>query len=63
MRETKYKNKEGIMIDVKMLQSKLNCGYATATEVGKRAKARIIIGRRVWYKVSLIDKYLDDIAI
>lgn len=63
MRKTKYNNEEDIiMLTTEQLMKKLNCGYRTATVIGEEAKARIYIGRRVWYKLSLIEKYLEKIA-
>ena len=37
----------------------LGCGLYTADEIGKRAGARIIIGRRVLYNVVKIREYLE----
>ena len=62
-RKTKYTAEQDvIMINTEQLMKKLNCGYKTATIIGEEAKARIYIGRRVWYKVTLIEKYLEKIA-
>ena len=41
------------MISVEQLQERLNCGYKTAVTIGKDAKARVSVGRRVFY-LSLI---------
>lgn len=63
MRKTKYNSEEDIiMLTTEQLMKKLNCGYKTATIIGEEAKARIYIGRRVWYKLTLIEKYLEKIA-
>lgn len=63
MRKTKYNSEEDIiMLTTEQLMKKLNCGYKTATIKGEEAKARIYIGRRVWYKLTLIEKYLEKIA-
>ena len=40
----------------------LNCGKATAAKIGKDAGARIQIGRRVLYRVPLVERYLDSLA-
>ena len=44
------------------LQNILDCGRPTAVEIGKLAKARVEIGRRVLWNVSKVQKYLDSIA-
>ena len=64
MRKTKADNRsDAIMVNIDQLMEKLNCGYKTAREIGEHAEARICIGRRVWYDISKIQKYLDEIAV
>lgn len=64
MRKTKAENIDGaIMITTDQLMQKLNCGYQTAVKVGSEAKARIHVGRRVWYNVEKIEKHLLEIAV
>lgn len=64
MRKTKHGKINGaIMINVDQLQEKLNCGHQTAVKIGKAARARIYVGRRVWYNVSKIEKYLEKTSI
>lgn len=44
------------------LQEYLSCGRSAAVEVGKRAGARIEIGRRVLWNVGKVQRYLDTIS-
>lgn len=44
------------------LAAMLSCGQATAKKVGEEAGARIVIGRRVLYSVSKVQKYIEKIA-
>jgi hypothetical protein len=50
-----------ITVDAPTLASMLNCGRATATKIGNEAGARVQIGRRVLYRVSKVEQYLDTI--
>lgn len=64
MRKTKANNStDAIMVTTEQLMEKMNCGYQTAVTIGTQAEARIYIGRRVWYNVEKIEKYLQKIAI
>ena len=64
MRKTKANNStDAIMVTTEQLMDKMNCGYQTAVTIGAQAEARIYIGRRVWYNVEKIEKYLQKIAI
>lgn len=64
MRKTKADNiSDAIMVTTEQLMQKMNCGYQTAVTIGTKAKARIYIGRRVWYNVQKIEEYLKEIAI
>ncbi len=64
MRKTKANNiSDAIMITTEQLMQKMNCGYQTAVTIGTEAEARIYIGRRVWYNVEKIEKYLLKAAI
>ncbi len=63
MNKTLEKNKEqSITVSAETLSKMLNCGRATAVKIGTDAGARIQIGRRVLFKVSVIEKYLEEIA-
>lgn len=64
MRKTSADNRDdALMVNVEQLMDKLNCGYKTAREIGENAEARICVGRRVWYNVAKIQKYLEEIAV
>lgn len=55
-------NKEFITVSAETLAGMLNCGRATAVKIGTDAGARIQIGRRTLYKVSIVNKYLDSLS-
>ena len=65
MRKRTYSSNDNnaIMISVEQLQERLNCGYKTAVKIGKDAKASVSVGRRVFYNVKLIEKYVDKLAM
>ena len=63
MRKTKERETDMLLsVDIEKLSALLSCGQATAKKIGEDARARIIIGRRVLYSVSKIQKYLETIA-
>lgn len=51
-----------LTVDIEGLSAMLSCGHATAKKIGDQAKARIVIGRRVLYSVSRIEKYLETLS-
>lgn len=51
-----------ITVDAETLAKMLDCGRATAVKIGTDAGAKIQIGRRTLYKVSIIEKYLDSLT-
>ena len=51
-----------VAVTTENLQNILDCGRPTAVEIGKLAKARVEIGRRVLWNVSKVQKSLDSIA-
>ncbi len=55
-------NKEFLTVNAETLAGMLDCGRATAVKVGTDAGAKIQIGRRTLYKVSVVNKYLDTLA-
>jgi hypothetical protein len=55
-------NKEYVTVNADTLAGLLNCGRATAVKIGSDAGAKIQIGRRTLYKVSIIERYLESIA-
>lgn len=70
MRKTNQGNENGyskeylrpISVDTNGLQTILGCGRSTAVQIGTEAQARIIIGKRLLWNVSKVQKYLDTIA-
>lgn len=55
-------NKEFLTVNAETLASMLDCGRATAVKIGTDAGAKIQIGRRTLYKVSIVNKYLDSLS-
>ncbi|MFG6366865.1 MAG: hypothetical protein K1W16_00290 [Lachnospiraceae bacterium] len=55
-------NKELLTVNADTLAGMLNCGRATAVKIGTDSGAKIQIGRRTLYKVSIIEEYLNAIA-
>lgn len=56
------KSEKVLTTDSNGLAGMLGCGLATATKIGNEAGARIQIGRRVLYKVSKVEEYLEKIS-
>lgn len=56
------KSEKVLTVDAETLAGMLNCGRATAAKIGNDAGARIQIGRRVLYKVSRVERYLETLA-
>ena len=50
------------MIGDEQDQELLNCGYKTAVTVVEDDRARVGVGRRVFYNGELIEKYVDKLA-
>ncbi len=55
-------NNNTITVDTNRLAQMLSCGRGTAVKIGTDAGAKIKIGKRTLYKVSIIEKYLESIA-
>lgn len=55
-------SKQFLTVNVDTLAGLLNCGRATAVKVGADSGAKIQIGRRTLYKVSIVEKYLDSLS-
>lgn len=51
-----------ITVSLDTLAGMLDCGRATATQIGEAAEAKVRIGRRVLYNVTKVQTYLDSIA-
>lgn len=49
-------------VDTYELQSMLGCGRKGAVDIGIAAEAKVQIGRRVFWNVGKIQKYLDAIS-
>lgn len=63
MKRTLKRDSEKVLTtDATGLAGMLECGLATATRIGNEAGARIQIGRRVLYKVSKVEEYLNTLA-
>ena len=54
--------KEFLTVNAETLAGMLDCGRATAVKIGTNAGAKIQIGRRTLYKVSVVNKYLDSLS-
>lgn len=48
--------------DTPGLQTMLHAGRKTAVEIGTAAEAKITVGRRVFWNIPKIQKYLDFIS-
>lgn len=63
MKKTKERGTDRLLsVDVEKLAAMLSCGQATAKKIGEEAGARIVIGRRVLYSVSKVQKYIEKMA-
>lgn len=65
MNATKISNlnyRERIMLNTCELQERLGCGRASAVKIGTDARARITVGRRVFWNQQKIQKYLEEMA-
>lgn len=51
-----------LAVNAETLAGMLDCGRATAVKIGTDAGARIQIGRRALYNVSIIEKYLNAVS-
>ncbi len=59
---TKYETKNNMTVDLEDLAKMLGCGKATAKAIGEKSCARIKIGRRVLYKLDIVEGYLNEEA-
>lgn len=50
------------LVDTSNLMEMLDCGKHTAIEIGTLARARVCIGRKLFWNVKLIQQYIDSIA-
>lgn len=51
-----------LTVDTVTLAKMMNCGRATAYKIGTEAGAKIQLGRRVLFKVSKVNAYLEQLA-
>lgn len=51
-----------ILINTTELQTLLSCGRASAVKIGECAKARVGVGRRVFWNKEKVEKYIDKIS-
>ena len=51
-----------LAVDTNGLQNLLDCGRATAVEIGGQAGARIEVGKRLLWNVSKVQSYIDSLA-
>ena len=50
-----------IMVDTNGLMALCSCGMQTATEIGNKAGAKVKVGKRTLWKVSIVKKYLEEL--
>ena len=66
MRTTKTngeaRNIDKICVTTDGLQDLLDCGRATAVEIGGQAGARIEVGKRLLWNVSKVQSYINRLA-
>ena len=63
MRKTKTTEPSNkVLVNAETLAKILDCGRPTAMKIGAAAGARVQFGKRVLYKVDIIEKYLDELA-
>ena len=51
-----------LTVNTSTLMKMLNCGKPTAVKLGTAAGAKIVIGRKILWKVNIIRQYLNSIA-
>ena len=51
-----------LTVTIEGLMERLACGRKTADTIGKNAQAKIRIGKRVFYSLPKIEKYLEEIC-
>lgn len=56
------KTDHSISVDIEHLAAMLGCGRATARQIGEDAGAKIVIGKRVLFSVSKVEKYIESIT-
>ena len=57
MKQTKERKADKMLaVNIEGLAAMLSCGEATARKIGEDASAKIMVGRRVLYSVSKVEK-------
>lgn len=51
-----------LLVNTAKLMKLLDCGKPTAITIGTKAKAKIVIGRKILWNLRFIQRYLDSIA-
>ena len=51
-----------IAITTNELQAMLSCGRYSAVQIGEQAKARVQIGKRIFWNVKKIKDYINQIS-
>ena len=62
MQKTQRTDFVSLLVNTETLKEMLGCGRPTAVYIGTAANAKININRRVLWNVSLVQKYLEQIA-
>lgn len=60
MNENTVDLKDRITVNANTLSGMLDCGRATAVKIGTEAGARVQIGTRVLFKVSEVERYINE---
>ena len=60
MNENTVDLKDRITVNANTLAGMLDCGRATAVKIGTEAGARVQIGTRVLFKVSEVERYINE---
>lgn len=51
-----------LTVDIEGLKALLSCGKQTAREIGEKAGASFLVGRRRLYSVPRVQAYIDSLA-
>lgn len=60
MKQRIIPNENRITVNTETLAAMLDCGRASAVKIGTAAGARIQIGNRVLFKVSAVERYINE---
>ncbi len=62
-KSSKISISEKITVTTDELQELLSCGRDSAVQIGQTAGAKVKIGRRVFWNVEKIRRYVNDISV